>query len=234
MSTYTFVVISPATTTRPVVISVSQATRPVGSSASTASSTESEIWSATLSGCPSVTDSDVKRNSRAAIRRVRLLDLEKGVEGSRVARAGRPTEERAQRAQVFRRRGRQAAPAQKAHEFVESRQAGRGVVRLENRGELRDHGARPHPERVLVLEQLEDALQRDAERGLERRRRLAQAGADRLAAAEREEREGVRGRLAEQLRAVVAGTKAARALALGGAMEPDPVVFGAERGRDEV
>src|SRR5215468_4909869 len=58
------VVISPATTTRPVVISVSQATRPWGSSASTASSTESEIWSAILSGWPSVTDSDVKENER--------------------------------------------------------------------------------------------------------------------------------------------------------------------------
>ncbi len=32
MSTYVSVVISPATTTRPVVISVSQATRPIGSS----------------------------------------------------------------------------------------------------------------------------------------------------------------------------------------------------------
>jgi hypothetical protein len=29
----------------------------------TASRTPSEIWSATLSGCPSVTDSDVNRNS---------------------------------------------------------------------------------------------------------------------------------------------------------------------------
>src|SRR5947208_5860864 len=67
MSTYTFVVISPATTTRPVVISVSQATRPSGSSARTASSTESEIWSATLSGCPSVTDSEVNENERAPI-----------------------------------------------------------------------------------------------------------------------------------------------------------------------
>src|ERR671933_347637 len=63
MSMYVSVVISPATTTRPVVISVSQATRPAGSSASTASSTPSEIWSAILSGCPSVTDSEVKRNS---------------------------------------------------------------------------------------------------------------------------------------------------------------------------
>src|SRR5205814_1173159 len=101
MSTYVSVVISPATTTSPVVISVSQATRPVGSSASTASSTESEIWSATLSGCPSVTDSDVKRNSRAAIRRVRLLDLEKRVERAAVARARRPLEERAQRPEVL-------------------------------------------------------------------------------------------------------------------------------------
>src|SRR3954466_69596 len=69
MSTYVSVVISPATTTRPVVISVSQATRPSGSSASTASSTESEIWSATLSGCPSVTDSDVNEYDRAPIKR---------------------------------------------------------------------------------------------------------------------------------------------------------------------
>src|SRR3982075_3697393 len=58
------VVISPATTTRPVVISVSQATRPMGSSFRTASRTESEIWSAILSGWPSVTDSDVKVNER--------------------------------------------------------------------------------------------------------------------------------------------------------------------------
>src|SRR5665213_1425209 len=67
MSTYVSVVISPATTTRPVVISVSQATRLIGSSWSTASRTESEIWSAILSGCPSVTDSDVKENERAGM-----------------------------------------------------------------------------------------------------------------------------------------------------------------------
>src|SRR2546422_5819331 len=73
------VVISPATTTRPVVISVSQATRPCGSSARTASSTESEIWSAILSGCPSVTDSDVKVNERAGMRaRLAAVDLEDG------------------------------------------------------------------------------------------------------------------------------------------------------------
>src|SRR5205823_6463037 len=63
MSTYVVVVISPDTTTSPVFTSVSHATRPNGSSRSTASSTPSEIWSATLSGCPSVTDSDVNRNS---------------------------------------------------------------------------------------------------------------------------------------------------------------------------
>src|SRR5215831_5089514 len=101
MSTYVSVEISPATTTRPVVISVSQATRPAGSSASTASSTVSEIWSATLSGWPSVTDSDVKRNSRTAIRRARLLDLEEDVEGSLVPGSGAPGEERSQRAQVL-------------------------------------------------------------------------------------------------------------------------------------
>src|ERR1700742_4420041 len=63
MSTYVEVEISPDTTTRPVFTSVSQATRPVGSSRMTASRTPSEIWSATLSGWPSVTDSDVNRNS---------------------------------------------------------------------------------------------------------------------------------------------------------------------------
>src|SRR3954447_23784267 len=67
MSTYVFVVISPATTTRPVVIIVSHATRPSGSSVRTASRTESEIWSATLSGWPSVTDSDVNEYDRAPI-----------------------------------------------------------------------------------------------------------------------------------------------------------------------
>src|ERR687889_144470 len=47
--------------TCPVVISVSTATRLRGSCASIASRMESLIWSAILSGWPSVTDSDVKR-----------------------------------------------------------------------------------------------------------------------------------------------------------------------------
>src|SRR3982751_557563 len=63
MSTYVVVEISPETTTRPVFTSVSHATRPYGSSLRTASRTASEIWSATLSGWPSVTDSDVNRCS---------------------------------------------------------------------------------------------------------------------------------------------------------------------------
>src|SRR3954452_14910436 len=63
MSTYVVVEISPDTTTSPVFTSVSQATRPFGSSRITASSTPSEIWSAILSGWPSVTDSEVKRYS---------------------------------------------------------------------------------------------------------------------------------------------------------------------------
>src|SRR5262249_5925828 len=57
---YPSVVISPATTTSPVVSSVSHATRDIGSCVMSASRTESEIWSAILSGCPSVTDSEVK------------------------------------------------------------------------------------------------------------------------------------------------------------------------------
>src|SRR6202142_1453774 len=59
-STQALVVISPATITTPVLTSVSQATRPRGSASMIASRIASEIWSATLSGCPSETDSDVK------------------------------------------------------------------------------------------------------------------------------------------------------------------------------
>ncbi len=66
MSRWTSVEISPETTAMPVLTRVSQATRPFGSSAMIASSTPSEIWSETLSGCPSVTDSEVKRYSPSA------------------------------------------------------------------------------------------------------------------------------------------------------------------------
>src|SRR6476646_668538 len=66
MLRWTSVEISPETTAMPVLTSVSQATRPPGSSPMIASRTPSEIWSATLSGCPSVTDSDVKRYSPSA------------------------------------------------------------------------------------------------------------------------------------------------------------------------
>src|SRR3954470_3823252 len=94
------VVISPATTTRPVVISVSQATRPSGSCARTASRTESEIWSAILSGWPSVTDSDENRNVRAAMSPGTLADADEPAEdhGVPVRRAG--CNDRAQRLEV--------------------------------------------------------------------------------------------------------------------------------------
>src|SRR5918999_5669523 len=119
MSTYVSVEISPATTTRPVVISVSQATRPLSSSARTASSTVSEIWSAILSGCPSVTDSDVNRKSRAGIR-ARLLDRQKTGEDDAVAVALRVEERRLERLDVL------------AHVWVDllPRQAGEGVEGL--------------------------------------------------------------------------------------------------------
>src|SRR3954453_14472240 len=61
MSTDPAVVTSPAMCTWPVVIMVSTATRLRGSCASIASRMESLIWSAILSGWPSVTDSEVKR-----------------------------------------------------------------------------------------------------------------------------------------------------------------------------
>src|ERR1041385_9053604 len=62
------VVISPASTTRLSFTSVSAATREVLSCFRIASSTASEIWSATLSGWPSDTDSEVKRKSLIALR----------------------------------------------------------------------------------------------------------------------------------------------------------------------
>src|SRR5215204_3249541 len=61
ISTYSDVEISPATITSPVVTNVSHATRHSGSTAMMASNTASEIRSASLSGCPSVTDSDENR-----------------------------------------------------------------------------------------------------------------------------------------------------------------------------
>jgi hypothetical protein len=60
-SMYVWVVISPRTRTRPVVVAVSQATRASGSSRMIASRIASETWSHILSGCPSVTDSEVNR-----------------------------------------------------------------------------------------------------------------------------------------------------------------------------
>src|SRR6185312_2626896 len=94
------VVISPATTTRPVVISVSQATRACGSPARTASRTESEIWSAILSGWPSVTDSDVKENERLMPRR--LADAQEGREGRLLRRVRAVGEERTELRQARR------------------------------------------------------------------------------------------------------------------------------------
>jgi hypothetical protein len=61
ISTYASVVTSPETMATPVVTIVSTATRLRGSWVSMASRIPSEIWSATLSGWPSVTDSEVKR-----------------------------------------------------------------------------------------------------------------------------------------------------------------------------
>ena len=53
--------ISPPTITIPVVVKVSQATLDFGSCAKQASRIASETWSASLSGCPSLTDSEVNK-----------------------------------------------------------------------------------------------------------------------------------------------------------------------------
>src|SRR5680860_1653494 len=65
-SNWASVVSSPEMTAMPVLTSVSQATREFGSCSRQASRIASEIWSAILSGWPSVTDSEVKRCSTSA------------------------------------------------------------------------------------------------------------------------------------------------------------------------
>src|SRR5439155_18245052 len=65
-SQYTSVVISPSTKTRPVVVATSMAARAPGSRAMTSSRTASATASHSMSGCPSVTDSDVKRRRSSA------------------------------------------------------------------------------------------------------------------------------------------------------------------------
>src|SRR5688500_823381 len=71
--------ISPARTTRLVVVIVSQATRASGSFDRNRSTIASLIWSATLSGWPSETDSDVKR-----------YELRMGLLGSSIVRPAWP------------------------------------------------------------------------------------------------------------------------------------------------
>src|ERR1035441_10135816 len=77
-STYALVVISPAITTRPVHVSVSHATRLNGSSARQASRIASEIWSAILSGLPSVTDSLVNKKRSRFAKRIPPFHLVRG------------------------------------------------------------------------------------------------------------------------------------------------------------
>src|SRR5512142_2937811 len=66
-STHAFVVISPHTRIVPVVVAVSHATREFGSWRRHSSSIASEIWSHSLSGWPSVTDSLVNMRCSEAL-----------------------------------------------------------------------------------------------------------------------------------------------------------------------
>src|SRR5271169_1705704 len=68
----------------PVVIKVSQATRLKGSSARQASTMASDIWSAILSGWPSVTDSEVNKKRSWELKGRLLLMISR----SYAARAG--------------------------------------------------------------------------------------------------------------------------------------------------
>ena len=77
------------TTTNPVVVQTSHATRALGSSAIMASKTASEIWSQSLSGCPSVTDSDVNRYDFASVKVwLNVSSPESPPMGSGIAAAG--------------------------------------------------------------------------------------------------------------------------------------------------
>ncbi len=70
MSTSADVVTSPMTTQSSLVMAVSQATRAALSCASMPSRMASETWSQTLSGWPSVTDSEVRRYEREELKEV--------------------------------------------------------------------------------------------------------------------------------------------------------------------
>ena len=76
--------ISPITITRPVVVAVSHATRAIGSSRMIASRIASLTWSQSLSGWPSVTDSDVNRYSGAStmlVKNTSAADRGEGITG---------------------------------------------------------------------------------------------------------------------------------------------------------
>ena len=79
------VVISPSRTTMPVLTAVSSATRLDLSWRRHSSSTASEIWSHTLSGWPSVTDSEEKSASRSCICDVLRPGYRAGVEPGKAA-----------------------------------------------------------------------------------------------------------------------------------------------------
>src|SRR5262245_9940793 len=181
-STYVSVEISPATTTRPVVMSVSQATRPIGSSARTASRTESEIWSAILSGWPSVTDSEVNRklcgSGMARNTTDALVDLEEPFERHGVVvRILAPEEERLQRFEVRRGIGDVGAVIRRALRREERRREAGGVgdVHPEDCGRfVRNAGPQP---RFLVAR-----IVREARAALERREAVLGVRHDKRAA----------------------------------------------------
>src|SRR6202022_4265352 len=73
-------------TTKPVAVRVSQATRLAESSAKQASRIASEIWSAILSGWPSVTDSEVNKerffDAKLSLLKLRLILMRSGLRPS--------------------------------------------------------------------------------------------------------------------------------------------------------
>src|SRR5918992_1078989 len=216
-STYVSVVISPATTTSPVVISVSQATRLWGSSARHASRTASEIWSAILSGWPSVTDSDVNRNERALIGAPRLADVQEEPHRAFLEGSRHGVDDGAERIEVRAHVRRQRLVAERRQRLDETERLleidpVRHVLDLEHERDLGDAQAGPHPEHALLVEERGDVLERDAEHALHVLELEAGAGGEvaellrqlqaPVLAVPVEERERVGGNLFEQIAVV--------------------------------
>src|ERR1700686_2595579 len=107
-------------------MAVSHATRACGSWASIPSSTASETWSQTLSGCPSVTDSEVKWNDGDALKEVVTTAANDTCEGKmNLAGKRSPSSGCSHGCQIFQRGvGGRAPPGRNFVDFIKSLKPG--------------------------------------------------------------------------------------------------------------